>query len=209
MDKKYLVIGGTDYDTGIGVRLLKDKGYTSFALPLSNDPKDQTFQQTINKNKLELDIIDKIFNIKQSFDEAIVFCNSLSFTLDWREIESNFSFPIHTLIDSYESLTFDSKTIALITGNINTLAQISSFLKGKNNEISILGFAVLPLIEKMESENMEYLSSVLLFYNVCKNLNIKKLIIGCTHFEGEKLEIQMNDLNLFLPGQTLIHNLNL
>lgn len=208
-NKKYLIIGGTDYDTKIGVRLFMNNDTIAYGFPLSNNPEEQTYLQTNSIEKLESCIIRNVINFHKDFDEIVVFCNSLSFTLNWNKIQTKVSYPIITLVDSYNKLIFNKKTIGLIAGNIHTLSKINSFLKKKYENISVLGFAVLPLITRIENDRIDPLNIISQYLNLCKNNQIQDIVIGCTHFETISKKQLDKNLNLIFPGCNLIKNLNL
>lgn len=207
-NKKYLVIGGTNYDTNIGVTLLKKNCAITYGLPLSKNPKEQTYLQANNVKKLESNIVQNIANFHENFDEIVVFCNSLSFALDWNKIQTEVAYPIITLIDSYNKLIINKKAIGLITGNIHTLYKINSFLEKRFRDISIMGFAALPTITQIEQGKIDPINVIDQYLNLCKENQIQDIIIGCTHFENICKNKLDKNLNLIFPGINLIANLN-
>lgn len=206
--KRYLVIGGTAYDTNIGIDFISQNNKIAFGFPVSTTPEQQTALQKNDIKKLETHIIQGINEFHNEIDEIVVFCNSLSFSLDWYKIQPEISTPIVTLLEVYSTLELKNNSVGLLTANTNTLSSISSFLNDQYQNLSILGLAALPLISKIEQDRIDPATSLSHYFNLCKENNIQDVIIGCTHFETMNTEDIDDSINLIFPGRGLINDLS-
>ncbi len=75
------ILGATPKDTEIGQSICLKKGLISKAMHVSSNPAKQAVLHTYDIPELEDKVIDLI--LQNNARELIVFCNSLSFSLDW------------------------------------------------------------------------------------------------------------------------------
>ena len=101
-NKDIFLIGGTTVDVRIGQKILLSEGFVTKTIYVSDNPINQSNLQTNDLEKLKKRVIELILKNKAKF--LLVFCNSLSFALDWQEIAYKTDCIIHDLKYSYTSL---------------------------------------------------------------------------------------------------------
>lgn len=194
-------MGGTTVDVCIGQNILHKKGIYPKAIYVSQDPITQSYMQTDNLEKLERKVIELILLNKP--DILIVFCNSLSFALNWQIIEQKTGCIIHDLKNPYIFLLKDMKLIALLTADCVTLHRISNFLHRVYPDIKLYGYAMLPLVELFEKQSKNIKSIINQLYKISIKLAVDAFIIGCTHFENYNIYKQ-STTDILFPGKFLL-----
>lgn len=175
------IIGGTNYDTKVGIQLFKQNHINCKGYPISLSPDEQDLFQQMNFIN-QVDIIDQIFKkiIKDQINEVVVFCNSLSFSVDFECFEEKYNIKVHTVKRLLQNTEITSKNIFLLTANKSCMLNVKNFLQKRNKNFNISGYYSLNLINRIEQGAFD-------FNEVSKILNqkLKKdslLFVGCTHY---------------------------
>lgn len=203
-NKGTFVLGGTQYDVGIGYEILLKKGFKVGTLFISDDPYIQSNIQTNNVKDLEKKVVKEL--IKYSPSSIFVFCNSLSFSIDWNKIALKTACKIYDLRKAYNLLLSTKKSISLLTADSITLHRISTYLKKINPQLEVYGFAMLPLVDMVEKQNNYVIDILHYLFKLSKDLSVDAFVLGCTHFE-KYYPLEFSDLNIIYPGRYLIDQL--
>lgn len=200
----YFVLGGTNYDAALGITHLNQYGITAIPIGISKNPVEQTCLQTNNKKKLLDLLLEKLDHVNGA--TIIVYCNSLSFSFNWKKISDLTNCTFHTLTNVYDSIARQYKKISLISGNNYMLANASSYLSKLNPKISILGFSYLPIIGKIENNDCTVPNILKSTIDISAVSGVEAIIMGCTHFEDIVLE-NNSQLEIIYPGKLLLKKL--
>ena len=208
-DIKVAVIAGTPVDTQMGVDFLKSKDIDAYSYPVSKNPKEQTVFQTMDITKRKTELIKLIKKIKKdNMDSIMVYCNSLSSSIDFGELSELENIFIVTPLDVYKTLAKDYTYIAVIAANNQATGGIEKTIVNENGECIVVGTGILSLVMDIESkkEAKEILENnciqpLLKFY---EGINVEALILGCTHFSYFRETIKdMTTLKIIDPAEQM------
>ncbi|MDO5724985.1 MAG: racemase [Tissierellia bacterium] len=215
--KKIAVMGGTLFDTALGVNILKTRGYATIALPLCQNPKEQSHMQMLKKEELTNLAIEKIKPHRDEIFGVFVYCNSFSAASDIDRIRRELNIKVVTPLDQYKKYAKAHQRLLIWAANAQSAAKIESILEENNPGIDMISLSFLPLVEAIEEDlgfsNIDNRLKLKALLNVFMQMEIagKKidtLLLGCTHFpyliDGLK---EIKGLKLLDPAEDMIKEL--
>ncbi|MEL7564087.1 MAG: aspartate/glutamate racemase family protein [Dehalobacterium sp.] len=185
--KKIGVIAGGPVDTQMGVDFLFSKGLDANPYPAAKAAREQIDLQMssseVRTNKVR-EILEQIKS--DGMDSVMVYCNSLSATVDMDQLSEELNIKIVTPLHAYQKLALQFCNLGVIAGNSQGLAGIERAILSVNKDCNIIGLSMLPLVLEIEKKTSPQaiieklaLQTVLKMYQL---LEIDALILGCTHF---------------------------
>ncbi|MDZ7845335.1 MAG: hypothetical protein U5L96_00310 [Owenweeksia sp.] len=176
------VVGGTPYDSGKGANHLWRHGIRSQAIGISPRPSQE------NELYQNPHLVKQKFDEKagdDDFSEIIIYCNSLSFIANWRQLYPG---RIYELSAYYRSILeeADLPKLAIIVAEENTQLNLKRMVMRDDicdpEDLHI--FPRLQLISDLEAstEDQHYhlLKSTLKEY---MNQGYTEILLGCTHLD--------------------------
>lgn len=199
---KIAVVGGTHFDSQRGAKWLHEKGVSCSAIAISDRPEEQA-ELYRDKEKLK-----SVFHTKvgsQDFNEIILFCNSLSFAMDWQAIYPG---RITELTAHYKDLlkTVDHQKTGIIVAEPNTKKQIENLVQqhGINQPEQVHIFPRLDLI--LQLEKVDEATQKLLISEAINELigeRFTEIILGCTHLDHPDF-YNIKDAKIHQPGLEML-----
>lgn len=203
-NKPIIVLGGTHYDAELGEKHLRQYDVQATPVGLSKNPIDQTLLQSCDKAALH-ELVSSELRL-YSGAHVIVYCNSLSFAIDWKRTEQITQCTFHTLTQPYDRIGRTYDKIAIISANTCMLQRASSYLASLNPDMSIMGFSYLPIICKIEDGDPDVPGILESTIDICEKTGVEAVIMGCTHFEN--IDLAHRDLiHIVYPGKMLLDGL--
>lgn len=193
------VIGGDHYDAQMGVRMLAERGIASSPLAITDSPEEYMLRAQEHAS-LEEHVFRKIEKVPAKI--FLVFCNTLSFSMDWDSLSRKVGVPIINLMTVYREFIADFKSVGVIAIHEHTLHNIRKFFDREHGRLETIGFSMMPLVEGVEegaTHTKEVLSKLV---SVSAGLGADAFIFGCTHFEDCVLENAQ--IEVVYPGKKLI-----
>ena len=115
---KIAVIAGTPVDTQMGVELLKSRGAEALGFPISRTPEEQTAFQVGSQSAREAAVGAVLENIKiRGMDRVLLYCNSLSATIDAHGLAEGRGLRIWTPMDVYGEIALQYRRIGVLAAN--------------------------------------------------------------------------------------------
>jgi len=208
---KFAVIAGTPVDTKAGVDLLKHLDLDITSLAVSNNPQEQTHFQT-SSIKEKTTYIEKQLNQLKNDDihHALVYCNSLSGSVDFDKLSKKFKMKLITPLHVYRNLANQYQRVGIIAANAQGAAGIEKELIQANPSINVFSVTNLELVQSIEDQihpstlvQMHGLENSL---NYFKDNQVQAIIMGCTHFPYVVNQYQdLTDIHCINPDNDLIH----
>lgn len=181
------VVAGTPIDTQMGIEFLLENEVKSAGYPISKNAKEQSKLQLLSKETLYKEVVKTIEKAKSDGRNIIfLYCNSLSAAIDMEKVSKETNISIVTPFSAYTDFGREYSSLLVLAANGQSCGKIESILEESNNNIKIWSISALPLVEEIETGN---LNSV-----IFKHLNlelilkwaqlneIEGIILGCTHF---------------------------
>ncbi|MGN0161936.1 MAG: Asp/Glu/hydantoin racemase [Lachnospiraceae bacterium] len=181
------VIAGSPVDTKMGAEFLEANGINTISLPVSEGAREQTQFQFLQYEEREQKIISLIKEaIDAKVDKVMIYCNSLSSTIDMKTVSRKTGVTIVTPLDAYEKLGNAYGKIGVMAGNCQGLAGIEKTFLTVSNDIEIVGVSNLSLVEgvemKISPDNLIKkmgIDKVISYFEVN---DVEAIVLGCTHF---------------------------
>lgn len=193
------VIGGTHYDAKMGVKMLAKRKIASEPLSITDSPEEYMVRAK-NPAALQEWVRVKIADVPAEI--FLVFCNSLSFSMDWDLISKQVGVPIMTLTTVYREFIANLGSVGVITAHEHTLFNIRKFFDKEHGKIETIGYSMLPLVEGAE-EGAPHINDVLgKLVGVSAGLGAEAFIFGCTHFED--CVVENAPIEVVYPGEKLL-----
>lgn len=197
--KKIGVIAGSPVDTGMGVDILNKRGFAAFAYPAAENAREQNTFQMLPPREREPKIKEILSRARQSGMQAILlYCNSLSSSLDVPALASELGIQIVTPLDAYRDFARKYACLGVIAGNSQGLAGIERSILEVDPDVAVIGLSLFPMVEAIEEKlppaeisRRFSLPGVVGFF---AGLGAEAVILGCTHFPYLK-----NDMLKFSP----------
>ena len=186
--ERIAVLAGTPVDTQMGVDCLLRAGLGGgLAFPLSRDPREQTAFQISSPAEKEARVLEILRTaMAQSCDRALVYCNSLSGSVDFPPLAEKTGLHIVTPLDVYRRLAPRYRRLGLVAANAQGLAGIERTLLSANPRLELLGACALPVVLSIETgldpaELVErhHLAELADWFARC---GMEALVLGCAHF---------------------------
>lgn len=199
---KIAVVGGTHFDSQRGAKWLSEKGISCTAIAISDRPEEQA-ELYRNEEKLKSGFHAKVGS--QDFDEIILFCNSLSFAVDWAAIYPG---RITELTALYSDLlkTVNRQKTAIIVAEPSTKIQIENLAEkqGICSASALNIFPRLDLILQLEKSNKAKQKTLIIqAIDELKNKGFEEVIFGCTHLDHPDF-YHLKDVKIHQPGLKMI-----
>ena len=181
------VIAGTPIDTKMGVDFLTAKGVEAFGYPVAQSAQEQVMLQVGSQEELEETVGSFLKEIKgQGLNIVMIYCNSLSATIDVEKLAEKFHLHIITPMDAYGKIAKKYKMLGVMAGSNHGLSGIEKTMMNASNDVFVIGLASLLLAQGIEAgihpeELMETngLNELVAFFE--KN-HVEAIVLGCTHF---------------------------
>ena len=181
------VLAGTPVDTQMGVELLASGGLNALAFPLAGDPRRQTAFQISSeqeKHAAALSVLQAAMD--QGCQRALVYCNSLSSSVDFSALAEKTGLRIVTPLQVYRSLPAHYRRLGLAAANAQGLAGIERTLYNEDPSIELLSASLLPVVFSIEAGlspeeivSRHHLVKLTDWFQTC---GMEALVLGCTHF---------------------------
>lgn len=131
--KKIAVMAGTPVDTQMGIELLKALPVETFFAPVSKNPNEQTFFQTLPYAEKYQRVKQQLLALKaQGAEQVFVYCNSLSGAIDFDELAQAIALPILTPFHAYHKLAAQYHKLGVLAANAQGAAGIERELVQTN-----------------------------------------------------------------------------
>lgn len=184
---KIAVIAGTPVDTQMGVDLLKRKGAEAAGFPVSQTPEEQTAFQVGSQSAREAAvgaILDRIRD--QGMRRVLVYCNSLSATIDAHTLAEQRGLRAWTPMDVYGEIARRHRRVGVLAANCQGAAGVERAMVNASPETLVFGAADLRLVLGVEAgmppESLVEdcgLEQLLRFF---ERNGAEAAVLGCTHF---------------------------
>lgn len=193
------VIGGDHYDAQMGVKMLAERGIASLPLAITDSPEEYMLRAQDHPS-LQEHVFQKIEGVPAKV--FLVFCNTLSFAMDWEMLSRRAGVPIVNLMTAYRELVSGYKNVAVIAIHEHTLHNIRRFFDREQGKLQTIGFSMMPLVEGAEV-GATHINDVLgKLVGVSAGLGAEAFIFGCTHFED--CVVENAPIEVIYPGKKLI-----
>lgn len=205
------VFAGTIGDTKQGVALLRKFDIDTMEYPFSNTPEEQTKMQYFSKQELN-ELFEKNTREAKSLgaEKIFVYCNSLSLSVDYKEIGERVGIEIITPLETYKNLD-GVHNLAIIAANGFSAYSLDKLVAENNNINSSICMGNMPFVRKVEegSEDALDVLNIRGFVNYLEGIQaeykIDSLLIGCTHFSKWTSEIKkVTKLNVIDPTEDML-----
>lgn len=182
---KIAVMAGTHVDTEFGIDLLKELTDNIIPLPISNTPEEQTIFQTLDYS-YRFNYIKEILSKHKDINCLLVYCNSLSSTVDFEMMGKEVGINIVTPLKFYKYISKKYNLFGLISANAQGSAGIEKNLLDSNPDAHIYSVANLDWVKAIEDRiNSEIIFNELGLKEIVKfyeKIGVDCIILGCTHF---------------------------
>ena len=203
------VIAGTPVDTRMGAGLLKKKGARALGFPVSQTPEEQTIFQTGPQTARERAVGAILDRIRaQGLERVLLYCNSLSATIDARALAEPRGLRIWTPMDVYGEIARTYRRVGVLAANCQGAAGVERAMVNASPEILVLGAANLALVQGVEAGTPPEilvedcgLETLLRFF---EQNGAEAVVLGCTHFPYVKEALQRRtSLPILDPAERL------
>ena len=207
------VLAGTPVDTQMGIDLLHAAGLTALACPLSENPRQQNLFQissAAEKHAFVLNILNQA--MQSGCRRALVYCNSLSSSVDFTALAEETGMQIVTPLQVYRSLPARYHRLGIVAANAPGLSGIEQTLYHEDPSLELLSVSLLPLVLAIETAappetlvQQYHLHDLAAWFQNC---GMEAMILGCTHFPYVKQALQaQTSLPLIDPAEEMIRML--
>lgn len=210
MKQPVAVLAGTPVDTQMGVVSLKRAGLTGIAFPVSSDPVTQMQFQISSPGEKHAFVGDLLDRAKaKGCGSALVYCNSLSSSVDFPALAKEKCLRIVTPLDVYREAAGRYARLGVIAANAQGLAGIERTLMQANPKLHLYGACCLDAVLAVENEEPPeeivermHLTALAEWFAVC---GAKALVLGCTHFPYFKSALKKKtSLPLIDPADRMV-----
>ena len=189
------VIAGTPVDTRMGVDLLKSRGAEGVGFPVSRTPEEQTAFQVGSQSAREEAVGAILDRIKaRGMDRVLLYCNSLSATIDAHALGAARGLRVRTPMDVYGEIARSHRRVGVLAANCQGAAGVERAMVNASPETVVIGAADLRLVQGVEAgrppEELAEdcgLTEVLRFF---ERNGASAVVLGCTHFPYVKEALQ-------------------
>lgn len=206
-----IVMAGTPVDTRMGMDLLATRGLAGLFCPVSEDPNRQTAFQ-ISPPEEKAAAVTALLRQAQAAHgcrRALIYCNSLSGSVDFTPIARETGLNIVTPLDVYRQLAPWYRSLAVIAANAQGAAGIERTMLAVNPALTLRTAGLLPVVLSIEAgEEPEALIARHRLPELCawfEDAGAEALVLGCTHFPyfREALEGQIR-LPVLDPAEEML-----
>ncbi len=183
---KIAVIAGTRFDTALGCSLLEQAGMVCHPVPMAETPGEQNLRQYTDAGGLQKKMENVVMRLHhRGFKTAMIFCNSLTTSLDMERLKKQTPLHIVSPLDVYARIAQKWKSIFIIAANGHTVASIEAFMLARNPAMKVAGFSGLGFVTCIENAPdprtafHSFPFSALL--ETARQLDSQAILLGCTH----------------------------
>ena len=192
---KIAVVAGTPVDTRMGVDQMREKGAEALGFPVSRTPGEQTAFQVGSRSAREEAVGAILDEIKaRGLDRVLLYCNSLSATIDAHALGSARGLRVWTPMDVYGEIAQKYRRVGVLAANCQGAAGVERAMVNASPETVVLGAADLRLVQGVEAgtppEELAEdcgLGEALRFF---ERNGAAAVVLGCTHFPYVKEALQ-------------------
>lgn len=214
-NKKVGVIAGTLVDTQMGIKILGDHNIIGYGSPISISPLEQTQLQYLCKDELNKKVMDSIDFLKtKQVDSIMIYCNSLSSSIDIPYIKKYAQIPLVTPLDIYVEIATNYDTFGLIAANGNSLSKIEKIICKHNSNGRVISYGNLQIIDDIENnispKQIIDDHSINNLFHIMEKDGAEVIILGCTHFPYLYTNLVDNphlSIPIFEPSSKMIDKL--
>lgn len=207
---KIAVIAGTPVDTQMGVDLLAQRGAEAAGFPVSRTPEEQTvFQVSAQREKEEAigAILDAIK--AQGMDRVLLYCNSLSASVDAHALAQARGLRIWTPMDVYGETAREYCCLGVLAANCQGAAGVERAMVNASPETVVIGAGDLRLVLGIEAgreaETLLEECGVWDLLRFFERNGAEAMVLGCTHFPYVREALQKKSaLPIIDPSQRLL-----
>lgn len=212
--KAIAVIAGTPVDTQMGMDLLVQNGYEQISgYSVSENPVQQTKFQTSNPDEQFQTMFELLRQIRsKGVSKVLVYCNSLSGTVDFETLGDQTGLSIVTPLQVYRDLAKDYDRLAVLSANAQGLAGIEHVCIQNNPSIILTNHSSINLVEAIEEGaspetiiEKYHLGELMAYFS---KLNVEAVLLGCTHFPYLLPQLEKTvEIPIINPAKKLIEKL--
>lgn len=181
------VIAGTPVDTQMGVDLLRRKGAGALGFPVSRTPEEQTAFQVGSLSAREAAVGAILDRIRAGgMDRVLLYCNSLSATIDAHALAESRGLRIWTPMDVYGEIARTYSRVGVLAANCQGAAGVERAMVNAAPKTLALGASNLRLVLGVEEGTPPEtlvedcgLEELLRFF---ERNGAEAVVLGCTHF---------------------------
>lgn len=206
---KIAVIAGTPVDTQMGVELMESKGAEAHGFPVSRTPELQTAFQVGSQSAREKAVGAILNEIRgRGLERVMVYCNSLSATIDAHALAEARGLRIWTPMDVYGEIAQSYRRVGVLAANCQGAAGVERAMVNASESTLVLGAANLRLVLGVEAGTPPEtlvedcgLERLLRFF---EDNGAEAVVLGCTHFPYVKEALQRRtSLPILDPAERL------
>lgn len=181
------VIAGTPVDTRMGVELLERRGAEALGFPAARTPEEQTAFQTGSRTRREEAVGAILDRIRaQGMDRVLLYCNSLSSTINAHTLAEARGLRIWTPMDVYGEIARGYRCLGVLAANCQGAAGVERAMVNASPDTVVLGAGVLPLVLGIEAgRDPEALLKECGIPDLLRWFEANRaeaVVLGCTHF---------------------------
>lgn len=187
------VMAGTPTDTAFGVKLAESAAENVLALPVSASPEEQTVFQTMDPES-RFRRIRSILESHREISALLVYCNSLSGTVDFDRMARLCGIDIVTPLQFYRDIAGQYRSFGVISANAQGGAGIEREIVSVSPEAKIHSVSSLAWVNAVEAEvppeeifSRLGMREILQFFD---QMETDCILFGCTHFPYFMEEVQ-------------------
>lgn len=157
MAKKIIVIAGTPVDTRMGADAIAMSGAGQEWRPLeyaiSRNPHEQNQLQYLDPARLQELYEAKVREgIAAGGSAVLLYCNSLSASIDYRSAAKQLGIPTISPLDIYADWASRYSRLGLIAANSRAAAGIEAHMRAVNPRLEIFSLGLLPVVQAIEEQ---------------------------------------------------------
>lgn len=181
------IIAGTPVDTAFGVDLVKRVTDNYISVAISQNPEEQTVFQVLKESDKNAHMTAVLKDCQaKGVTQVLVYCNSLSSSVDFDQLSRDLSLDILTPLHFYRDLALSYQTMGLLAANAQGSAGIERAITLTNPQSRVHAISSLDWVEAIEQEipaqemvdQMGLKETIRLF----ETLKVEAIVFGCTHF---------------------------
>lgn len=206
------VIAGTPVDTQMGVDFLQEKGICASRYPVNHSPVEQVafdvkpMEERMKKVQLMIDEIKK-----NGYQKIMVYCNSLSSTLDFSYLREKNEIFIVTPMDAYRKLATNFHSLGVIAGSNQALAGIEQVIMRISPKTEIYGVSLLSMVtgieRRVEPDRLVQKHGLFHLLHYFETNQTEAIVLGCTHFPYLKGTLEKHTKVSILDPANIIYEL--
>lgn len=210
MDELIAVLAGTPVDSRMGVAVLQKAGLAGVPFPVSEDPRAQTAFQLLPSEEKQTAVKAVLrMAMERGCRRALVYCNSMSASVDFSRLSEKLDLPVVTPMDVYRRAAGTYRRLGVIAANAQGLAGIERALLGSNPKLDLYGACALSAVLSVEAGEppeelvaRHHLAELASWFQSC---GAETLLLGCTHFPYFKAALAARTtLPLLDPDQEML-----